>query len=72
IGLLFTIIPLLTYMFILIVSLTQFRRSLLDESIIRKHFVLNILLITSILLIEPVGRILYRFPDVYYKVIFGV
>lgn len=70
-GLFLTIVPLITYVFMLVSLLTRIREVFLSNVFFYTSIVLNILLLLTALFVEPVGSFLYKYPDVYYKIIFG-
>lgn len=72
VGLLLTIIPLITYMYMLISCLTIIKENIFYKPLFYYHIVSNIVLLILLIYIEPIGSILYRFPDFYYRIVFGV
>lgn len=71
-SLLLTIIPLITYMYMLINCLTWIKENIFYKQQLYYHIVTSIVLLILLIHIEPIGSILYRFPHVYYKIVFGV
>lgn len=71
-GLFPVIIPLLTYMFMLTTCLTSIRKLYFNNLFTYMSITLSIVLILLLIVVEPVGLILYKYPDVYYKIVFGV